>query len=92
MRYKKMTRKEIESELKNINQLCSYMHHELQDVKHLNLTLSKVVDSFIKFSGKEDKFMEYIKKKAEEAKSEQGKQKATKSKSKKLQKKTRADK
>ena len=80
-----MTRKEIETELSNITQLCQYLHKELGDTKHLAYSLSKVVDAFIKFSGQEEKFMNHLK---ENSKKEAKDAKENNIKHEKLQKKT----
>tara|TARA_R110002020_G_scaffold471015_1_gene697383 strand:+ start:2854 stop:3132 length:279 start_codon:yes stop_codon:yes gene_type:complete len=61
MKYKKMTRKEIEGELQKVDTAVRYLVQKLKEMEHYNYSLGKLVDSFIKFSKKEKEFMKFVK-------------------------------
>ena len=62
MKYKKMTKKEIESEFQNINKGMNYLFQKLNSLEHYVYSLGKVFDSYVKFSGNEKEFKKHMEK------------------------------
>tara|TARA_R110000823_G_scaffold76863_3_gene175523 strand:+ start:248 stop:523 length:276 start_codon:yes stop_codon:yes gene_type:complete len=82
-KYKKMTKKEVEQEFVRIENLNQHLYKEITDMKHLNISLGKLLDTYIEFTGKKKDFIKYIEKSLKKGNDEKN------NPSDKLQKKTK---
>ena len=78
MKYKKMTRKEVESELSSLNAGLRYMADRLNKLESVIFSIGKTLDEYLNFSGNRDKFVKHIEKVKKDKEKNESKKKATK--------------
>ena len=62
MKYKKMTRKEVESKLVQMENALSFAFNRLKELEKLYYSVGKTLNEYVKFKKDTDKFLKYAEK------------------------------